>query len=151
MAFPAYSESQRYCSLALLVRKEFLCWTRTIMGRDSDSDGGGAHPHQQRRYHDDDHKGGRRRSREYDDDWVYGTFDCFEDPKTCEFLFSGKLFQIKQLLCRFDLGLCGCFCMPCQVRSSASKLGEPSCLYWLMFCFVPCISLSLLRNKVRQK
>ncbi len=70
------------------------------------------------------------RDREYDDDWVYGTFDCFEDPKTC---------------------LCGCFCVPCQVRSTASRLGEPGCLYWLMHCFVPCISLTLLRNKARKK
>ncbi len=26
----------------------------------------------------------RRKHEAMDEDWVYGTFDCFEDPKTCE-------------------------------------------------------------------
>ncbi len=49
------------------------------------------------------------------------------------------------------VGLCGYFCMPCQLRQNAGRLGEPAILFCLLHCFVPCLSLTMLRGKARNK
>merc|ERR1712026_640721 len=63
-------------------------------------------------------------------DWNHGLFGCFHDCGNC---------------------MCGYCCPICQVADSASKLGESYLIYFILGCFVPCIPIFMVRDKVRDR
>ena len=48
-------------------------------------------------------------------------------------------------------GLFGCCCTPCQMYSSADRMGENGGIYLLLGCCLPLVGLTMLRMKARER